>query len=213
MLAIVDSGGANISSVRFALERLGVQSELTADPAVIRRAERVILPGVGAAPEGMKRLHARGLVDLVRALKQPVLGICLGMQLLFDSSEEGDTPSLGLVPGRVALLPESPGITVPHMGWNTLQIRRDSPLLRGFDATSRFYFVHSYAGPVNEFTLASADHGTAFAAVVQRGNFSGVQFHPERSGAAGAQLLRNFLAMSAPAPDDVPNKNIVAPSS
>jgi glutamine amidotransferase len=195
MLAIVDSGGANISSVRFALERLGVQSELTADPAVITAAERVILPGVGSAQEGMKRLQARGLVGCVRGLKQPTLGICLGMQLLFEASEEGDTPSLGLIPGRVTLLPESPGITVPHMGWNTLQIRREVPLLRGFDATARFYFVHSYAGPANEFTLASCGHGRDFAAVVQRGNFFGVQFHPERSGPAGAQLLKNFLTM------------------
>lgn len=197
MLAIVDSGGANIASVRFALERLGVRSELTADPAVIRAAERVILPGVGSAPEGMKRLQARGLVDCVRGLRQPVLGICLGMQLLFESSAEGDTPSLGLIPGRVALLPESPGVTVPHMGWNNLAILRPTPLLRGFDATTRFYFVHSFAGPVNDHTLASCEHGTAFAAVVRRGNFSGVQFHPERSGAAGAQLLRNFLEMPA----------------
>jgi glutamine amidotransferase len=193
MLAIVDSGGANIASVRFALERLGIQSELTIDPAVIRAAERVILPGVGSANEGMKRLQARGLVDCVRSLKQPVLGICLGMQLLFDSSEEGSTASLGLIPGRVAKLPESPGITVPHMGWNTLSPQCGTPLLAGLGADARFYFVHSFAGPVNEFTVASCEHGTAFAAVVQRGNFSGVQFHPERSGTAGARLLRNFL--------------------
>lgn len=195
MLAIVDSGGANIASVRFALERLGVASELTADPAIIRSADRVILPGVGSAQEGMKRLHAKGLVECVRGLTQPVLGICLGMQLLFDSSAEGETSSLGLVPGRVALLPESPGITVPHMGWNTLEFRKSSALLNTLDATTRFYFVHSFAGPVNAYTLASCEHGTPFAAVVQRGNFSGVQFHPERSGAAGAQLLKNFLEM------------------
>lgn len=197
MLAIVDSGGANIASVRFALERLGVASELTADPAVIRAAERVILPGVGAAHEGMRRLRERGLVDCVRSLTQPVLGICLGMQLLFESSAEGPTDTLGLIPGRVALLPESPGITVPHMGWNTVTPLRDTPLLRGLDDDARFYFVHRFAGPVNEFTLADCTHGTAFAAVVQRGNFSGVQFHPERSGTAGAQLLRNFLEMKS----------------
>jgi glutamine amidotransferase len=198
MLAIVDSGGANIASVRFALERLGIQSELTIDPAVIRAAERVILPGVGSANEGMKRLQSRGLVDCVRSLQQPVLGICLGMQLLFESSEEGSTASLGLIPGRVAKLPESPGITVPHMGWNTLSVRRELPLFAGLGADARFYFVHSFAGPVNEFTLASCTHGTDFAAVVQRGNFTGVQFHPERSGTAGARLLRNFLEMPAP---------------
>lgn len=193
MLAIVDSGGANIASVRFALERLGVRSELTADPAVIRAAGRVILPGVGSAVEGMKRLQARGLVDCVRGLTQPVLGVCLGMQLLFDSSEEGPTRTLGLVPGKVALLPAGPDIAVPHMGWNTLESDRPVPLLDGIAPDARFYFVHSYAGPVNEFTLARCTHGTPFAAVVQRGNFSGVQFHPERSGLAGARLLQNFV--------------------
>ena len=194
-LAIVDSGGANIASVRFALERLGVASELTADPAVIRAAERVILPGVGSAQEGMKRLHAKGLVACVRSLTQPVLGICLGMQLLFESSAEGETLSLGLLPGRVARLPESPGITIPHMGWNTLQVLRPSPLLAGIAADARFYFVHSFAAPVSADTVATATHGTAFTALVQRGNFSGVQFHPERSGPAGARLLRNFLEL------------------
>jgi glutamine amidotransferase len=197
MLALVDSGGANLASVRFALERLGVAAQLTADPAVIRAAERVILPGVGSAQEGMRKLRARQLVDVIRSLTQPVIGFCLGEQLLFESSEEGDTTSLGLIPGRVARLPESPGITVPHMGWNTLEVRRDSPLLHGIAADARFYFVHSYAGPVNDHTLATATHGTPFAAVVQRGNFYGVQFHPERSGPAGAQLLKNFLTLKA----------------
>jgi imidazole glycerol-phosphate synthase subunit HisH len=193
MLAIVDSGGANIASVRFALERLGVAGELTADPAVIRAADKVILPGVGAAQEGMKRLREKGLVDCVRGLTQPVLGICLGMQLLFEASEEGATPSLGLVPGRVALLPEAPGIAIPHMGWNTLQLLRPSPLFAGIAADARFYFVHSFAAPVTADTLATATHGTTFAAAVSRGNFTGVQFHPERSGTAGARLLRNFV--------------------
>ena len=193
MLAIVDSGGANISSVRFALERLGVRGELTADPAVIRAAERVILPGVGSAVEGMKRLQAKGLVECVRGLTQPVLGICLGMQLLFENSEEGPTETLGLIPGTVALLPESPGITVPHMGWNTVLTGRDPGLLDGIGPDARFYFVHSYAAPVNAFTVASCDHGRPFTAIVQRGNFSGVQFHPERSGPAGARLLKNFV--------------------
>lgn len=197
MLALVDSGGANIASVKFALERLGVRSELTTDTAVIAAAERVILPGVGSAAEGMKRLRQRGLVDCVRALTQPVLGICLGMQLLFDDSAEGPTRTLGLLPGRVDLLPASPGIQVPHMGWNTLRVETTSDLLAGFDAETRFYFVHSFAAPVNEFTLASCEHGTRFGAVVRRRNFHGVQFHPERSGSAGARLLRNFLQLPA----------------
>ena len=193
MLAIVDSGGANIASVRFALERLGVRSELTADPAVIRAAARVILPGVGSANEGMRKLHERGLVECVRGLTQPVLGICLGMQLFFENSEEGPTETLGLIPGTVALLPDSPGITVPHMGWNIILSGRTTGLLDGLAPDARFYFVHSFAGPVNAFTVASCDHGTPFTAIVQRGNFSGVQFHPERSGPAGARLLKNFV--------------------
>ena len=199
MIAIVDSGGANIASVRFALERLGVQAELTTDPAVIRAAERVILPGVGSAAEGMKRLEARGLVECVRGLTQPVLGVCLGMQLLFEASEEGPTTTLGIIPGRVARLPESPGIQVPHMGWNTVATDAPVALLDGLPADARFYFVHSYAAPVGPSTLARSVHGTAFSAIVQRGNFTGVQFHPERSGAAGARLLRNFLQLPAPA--------------
>lgn len=196
-LVIVDSGGANLSSVRFALERLGVAGELTADPAAIAAAERVILPGVGSAAEGMKRLQGRGLVDCVRSLRQPVLGICLGMQLLFDESEEGPTPTLGLLPGRVSLLPDSPGIAVPHMGWNTVDPMRGSPLLEGIGRDARFYFVHSYAAPVSDDTTATAEHGRRFAAMVRRGNFHGVQFHPERSGEPGARLLRNFLEMPA----------------
>ena len=193
MLAIVDSGGANIASVRFALERLGIASELTADPTVIRSADRVILPGVGSANEGMRKLHERGLVECVRSLTQPVLGVCLGMQLLFESSAEGPTETLGLIPGRVERLPDSPGIQVPHMGWNTVLCGRSPGLLDGIEADARFYFVHSYAGPVNAFTVASCDHGTPFAAMVQRSNFFGVQFHPERSGGAGARLLKNFV--------------------
>ncbi|MBI2813797.1 MAG: imidazole glycerol phosphate synthase subunit HisH [Opitutae bacterium] len=193
MLVIVDSGGANLASVRFALERLGVRGTLTADPAAIRSAERVILPGVGSAIAGMKRLRAKGLVGCVRGLTQPVLGICLGMQLLFEQSEEGSTPTLGLIPGQVVKLPESPGITVPHMGWNTISPARAVGLLDGIAPEARFYFVHSFAAPVNAFTVAACQHGAPFAAIAQRGNFSGVQFHPERSGPAGARLLQNFV--------------------
>jgi imidazole glycerol-phosphate synthase subunit HisH len=148
----------------------------------------------------MKRLRERNLLESVRALTQPVLGICLGMQLLFDSSAEGETVSLGLIPGRVSRIPGAPGITVPHMGWNTVSRRRESRLLEGIPADARFYFVHSFAGPINEHTVASAEHGVEFAAVVERGNFSGVQFHPERSGDAGARLLQNFVGKAQPQP-------------
>ncbi|MFC0677865.1 imidazole glycerol phosphate synthase subunit HisH [Lysobacter korlensis] len=193
-VALIDSGGANIGSVCYALERLGVRARMTADAAEIQAADRVILPGVGAAAPGMARLQELGLVDVVRALRQPLLGVCLGMQLLFESSEEGDVECLGLLPGRVRKLPPAPGIRVPHMGWNGLQPRRDDPLLAGIAAGEQAYFVHSYAAPVTEHTLATSEHGIEFAAVVRRGHCHGAQFHPERSASVGARLLENFLS-------------------
>ena len=199
MIAIIDSGGANIASVRFALERLGVDSVLTADPAVIAAAERVILPGVGAAPVAMAQLDRAGLVDCIRGLSQPVLGICLGMQLLFDRSEEGDTPLLGLVGGNCRAFDPSMGLTVPHMGWNRLAPQGGSrhPLLDGIDDGAHVYFVHSYAAPVSGDTVAACSYGVDFTALVARGNFMGAQFHPERSGPVGARILGNFLALPA----------------
>jgi imidazole glycerol-phosphate synthase subunit HisH len=193
-VVLIDSGGANIGSVKYALERLGVNAQLTADPRVIAGADRVILPGVGAAGPGMARLRELELVEVVRAVKQPLLGVCLGMQLLFDSSEEDDTQCLGLVPGRVRKLAGGPGIRVPHMGWNTLKPLREDPLLNGVPAGAAAYFVHSYAAPVSEDTLATSSHGEEFAAVVRHGNCWGAQFHPERSAAIGAKLLENFLS-------------------
>jgi glutamine amidotransferase len=195
-LAIIDSGGANIASVRFALQRLGADSVFTADPAVIQRADRVILPGVGAAAASMRHLREQGLVDCIRALTQPVLGICLGMQLLFDSSEEGDVDCLGLIPGRLRRFPGSPGLRIPHMGWNAADALRPDPLLNDLGETPWFYFVHSYYAPVSDATLAVTTHGLPFSAMVQRGNFRGAQFHPERSAGAGAQVLKNFLELS-----------------
>jgi glutamine amidotransferase len=192
-LVLVDSGGANIGSVRYALQRLGVESRLSADPAEIRAADRVILPGVGAAGPGMARLRELGLVETLRGLRQPLLGICLGMQLLFETSEEGDETCLGLLPGRVGKLPAAPGIRVPHMGWNQLRSTRPSTLLEGIADEAHAYFVHSYAAPVTDDCVAATDHGVPFAAVVARGNVSGAQFHPERSAAVGARLLQNFL--------------------
>ena len=199
MIAIIDSGGANIASVRFALERLGVDSVLTADPAVISAAERVILPGVGAAPVAMAQLARAGLVECIRGLTQPVLGICLGMQLLFERSEEGDTPLLGLVGGTCGAFDPGMGLTVPHMGWNRLlpQGERRHPLLSGVEDGAHVYFVHSYAAPVSADTVASCSYGVDFTALVARGNFMGAQFHPERSGPVGARILGNFLALPA----------------
>jgi len=191
-IAVINSGGANLGSVVQALNRLGADSVLTADAATIRSATRVILPGVGAAAWAMNALRERGLVAVIRDLTQPVLGICLGLQLLFESSTEGDAECLGLLPGRVEALPASPGLRLPHMGWNRIEWTADDPLARGLDGGEWFYFVHSYAAPVDA-AVATSQHGARFAAVVRRGNFAACQFHPEKSAAAGARLLRNFL--------------------
>lgn len=192
-VVLVDAGGSNIGSVRYALERLGVDAELTGDAEAIRSADRVILPGVGAASVCMRRLEDLALVDVLRTLDKPLLGVCVGLQLLFAHSEEDDTPCLGLLPGRVRKLQPSPDIRVPHMGWNTLQRRRDRSLVDGILEGDHAYFVHSYAAPVDDDCLCTSDHGQRFAAIVQRGNVAGAQFHPERSGAVGARLLKNFI--------------------
>lgn len=192
-VVVVDSGGANIASVCFALQRLGIEAGLTGDAAIIRSAERVILPGVGAAAPAMARLHELDLVTTLRELTVPLLGICLGMQLLFESSDEGDTACLGLLPGRVALLPEAPGIRIPHMGWNTLERLRAVSLLDGVAEGAQAYFVHSYAAPVTPDCIAACSHSQRFAAMVQRGHVAGAQFHPERSASTGARVLQNFL--------------------
>ncbi len=192
-VVLVDAGGSNIGSVRYALQRLGVDAELTGDAATIRAADRVILPGVGAAAVCMARLRELDLVDVLRTLDRPLLGVCVGVQLLFAHSEEDDTPCLGLLPGRVRKLHAAPGIRVPHMGWNTLQRRRAGSLVEGIADGDHAYFVHSYAAAVDEDCLCSSEHGQRFAAVVQRGNVAGAQFHPERSGAVGARLLKNFI--------------------
>jgi imidazole glycerol-phosphate synthase subunit HisH len=194
-LAIIDSGGANIASLQMAVERLGVPADLTTDPERLRSASHVILPGVGAAADCMGRLRQAGLVDTIRELKQPLLGICVGMQLLFESSEEGDVPCLGLLPGRVQRLPHRAGLPVPHMGWNQLEFNRSTALLNDIAAGDYVYFVHSYAAPLGEATLATTTYGDPFTAVVQRDNVYGAQFHPERSARIGAQLLRNFLRL------------------
>ena len=195
MIAVIDNGGANWASLLAALQRLGGETRVTQDAATIRQASHVILPGVGAAAEAMARLRATGLDRLLPALSQPVLGICLGMQLLFGTSEEGPSECLGLLPGRVARLQPAPALRVPHTGWSRVNWRAPHPLAAQFDGKSWFYFMHGYAVLESPDTLATADAGTGFAAVVARGNLTGVQFHPERSGAAGARLLQNFLTL------------------
>ena len=192
-VVLVDAGGANIGSVRYALQRLGVEALLTGDATRIRSADRVILPGVSTAGVVMGRLRELDLLDTLRTLKAPLLGVCVGMQLLYERSEEGDVECLGLLPGTVRKLPASAGIRVPHMGWNTLRDLHVSSLTRGIAAGAYAYFVHSYAAPVTDDCLASSEHGGAFAAIAQRGLVAGAQFHPERSAAVGARLLQNFI--------------------
>jgi imidazole glycerol-phosphate synthase subunit HisH len=195
-IAIVASGGANTASLQFALRRLEVDSAVTADAEQIRAASHVILPGVGAAADAMYRLRESRLDTLIPTLRQPVLGICLGMQLLYEASQEGDASCLGIIPGHAARLAVGPGRPVPHMGWNTLDIDRPSPLLAGLSGGDYVYFVHSYAIEVGAATIASTRYGSPFSACVQWRNFYGVQFHPERSAAVGARLLGNFLAIN-----------------
>ena len=194
-VVLVDAGGTNMGSVRYALERLGVGAEVSGDAQRIAGATHVILPGVGAAGPGMQRLREAGLIDVLRGLSQTVLGVCLGMQLLFEHSGEGDTTCLGIVPGQVRRIEGDAQRRVPHMGWNRLDVLADDPLLAGIGADAHAYFVHSYAVASGAHTLASTDYGSAIAAVVRHRNFHGMQFHPERSAAVGARLLRNFLGI------------------
>ncbi|AEQ96356.1 imidazole glycerol phosphate synthase subunit HisH [Xanthomonas oryzae pv. oryzicola] len=197
-VALIDAGGANLGSVRYALERLGVEARVVRDAAGLQGAQRVILPGVGAAPEVMSRLRAQGLVAPLRELQVPLIGICLGMQLLFEHSEEGDVECLGLLPGIVRHMTPALGIRVPHMGWNRLVPMRESALLAGLPERASAYFVHGYAAPVTADTVVACDHGGLFTAIVQNGLRCGAQFHPERSADTGARILRNFLEMSFP---------------
>jgi len=191
-VVIIESGGANIASLQFALQRLGADSCVSAEPDRIRNASHVILPGVGAAANAMSRLGKYNLSNVIPALQQPVLGICLGMQLLFEGSDEGRTRCLGIVPGRATRFATTMR-PVPHMGWNTLDTLRPSALLQGISQGDYVYFVHSYALAVSPATIASSEYGEPFSACVQWRNFYGAQFHPERSSRVGARLLQNFL--------------------
>ncbi|ABM03446.1 imidazole glycerol phosphate synthase, glutamine amidotransferase subunit [Psychromonas ingrahamii 37] len=198
-IVIIDTGCANLSSVRFAIERLGYSVTVSKDPAILQQADKLFLPGVGTAKEAMANLIERNLVEPIKSLTQPVLGICLGMQMLADASEEGfgDQPiieTLGIVEGHIEKMDVAP-LRSPHMGWNQITPKLDEPLFKDIPAGSYFYFVHSYALPVNENTIASCEYGTPFTAAVNKDNFYGVQFHPERSGKAGAQLIKNFLEL------------------
>jgi imidazole glycerol-phosphate synthase subunit HisH len=193
---IIDSGGANLASLQYALERLGVQAPVTSVPEEVAEATHVILPGVGSASDAMRRLKTSGIAAVLPQLEQPVLGICLGMQLLFARSEEGDTECLGVIPDSVRRLQPRDGHPVPHMGWNQLSMLKRDPLLDRVPENEYVYFVHSYAAAVSADTVATASYGADVTAVVRRRNFCGTQFHPERSGAAGARILANFLGVA-----------------
>jgi glutamine amidotransferase len=192
---IVDAGGANIASLQIALERLGRPATLSADAAEIERGSHVILPGVGAAADAMERLERAGLASVIPRLRQPVLGICLGMQLLYEASDEGGTRCLGILPGRVRRMRQAAGRPVPHMGWNRLAIRRSHALVTGLDDGAWAYFVHSYSAPLGADTLADCEYDGPFTAIACHGNFFGAQFHPERSAALGSRFLANFLGL------------------
>ena len=198
-IVIIDTGCANLSSVRMAIERLGVTAQVSKEAAVIRGADKLILPGVGTAKAAMHNLQERGLVELIREAKQPLLGFCLGMQMLAQASEEhmggeSDIDCLGIVPGKVKLM-QVGDLRLPHMGWNQVEHDGTHPLFNDIPSGSYFYFVHSYALEVTAATLATCNYGGPFTAVVGKDNFFGAQFHPERSGKAGARLIQNFLEL------------------
>tara|TARA_B100000809_G_C15123870_1_gene525385 strand:+ start:580 stop:1260 length:681 start_codon:yes stop_codon:yes gene_type:complete len=204
MNVIVDTGCANLASVKFAVERLGYQVTITDDVALIQSANKVILPGVGTAKHAMANIKAKNLVSVLQNLTQPVLGFCLGMQLMTESSTEGNTdditsnivPCLNLIPTKIEPL-KTQDNRLPHMGWNTLTQVRNHPIFKGISAGDYFYFVHSFAAPISEYTIASCEYGTSFSAAIAKDNFIGCQFHPERSSTLGSKIIQNFLELDA----------------
>jgi glutamine amidotransferase len=196
VIGIVDTGGANHSSVLFALQRLGLESTVSLDPKELSRCSHLVLPGVGHAAHAMNRLHKCNLVPFLKNTPQPILGICLGLQLLFDVSSEGPIECLGLIPGKVTQLEATPEFRVPHMGWSRVRfLQAGSPLFAGIAEGSYFYFVHSYRAPHCEWTTATTNELEIPAALHWR-NVTAVQFHPERSGEVGARLLKNYFELN-----------------
>jgi imidazole glycerol-phosphate synthase subunit HisH len=195
MIILINSGGTNINSILFAIERLGKKAELSSDPEKIYKASHVILPGVGTAQNAMRILESDGISQIIKKLKQPVLGVCLGMQLLFEKSDEGGgTDTLGIVPGTVELMKHKK-LSIPHMGWNNVEWTRNYELSRGIPDNSFFYFVHSYKCAANEFTTGICEYGGPITSTVQKDNYFGCQFHPERSGKYGEKFLNNFISL------------------
>ncbi|MCP4882078.1 MAG: imidazole glycerol phosphate synthase subunit HisH [Gammaproteobacteria bacterium] len=202
---IVDTGCANLSSVKFAVQRLGYAVTITDNVDLIKQADKVIFPGVGSAKHAMANIKAKNLVGVLQQLTQPVLGFCLGMQLMTESSTEGKSCAmtaakdstiacLNLIPTKIEPL-KAQGNRLPHMGWNTLKSVANHPIFNGITEGDYFYFVHSYAAPISEFTIASCEYGSEFSAAIAKDNFIGCQFHPERSSALGSKIIQNFLEM------------------
>jgi len=197
MIAIIDITGNNLTSLCNAIRGLGFDYVLTHSAAEIEQASRVILPGVGAAAPAMQALQEYDLVSVLRQLTQPLLGICLGMQLMYERSEEGNVECLGLIPGTVQRLPDQQGCPVPHMGWNLLHWNHDSPLRQGLTNNEYVYFVHSYVALAADYAAARCQYSAEFTAIVHKDNVYGMQFHPEKSAATGLKLLNNFLEIAA----------------
>jgi imidazole glycerol-phosphate synthase subunit HisH len=194
-IAVIELGCANTASVMFALERLGVEAYLTSDANNIKAAQKVVLPGVGAAGFAMQQIHDLKLYETIKAITVPLLGVCLGQQLLFEASDEGDVTCLGLIPGRVRKINAPPPLVVPHMGWNQLGTLKDDPLTEGLNPGDYAYFVHSFICPITDHTLSISTYGEPFAAMVRRDNVWGCQFHPERSSQTGLKILDNFVRL------------------
>lgn len=202
MIAIIDYGAGNIRSVEKALMHIGCEVQVTRDPAVLLQADAAVLPGVGSFGDAMHELRTRGLEEPIRtfvAMGKPFLGICLGLQILFESSEESPgVRGLGLLRGKIVRIPAGEGLKIPHMGWNSLEIEKTGGLFQGIPAEPYVYFVHSYYLKAEEDVVtATARYGVTIHAAVQKRNLLACQFHPEKSGALGIALLRNFAAMAA----------------
>jgi glutamine amidotransferase len=194
MIAIIDYGAGNVASVSNAVGVLSQDYIITCNEIDILKSDKIIFPGVGEASFAVKQLHKLNLYTMLRVCKKPLLGICLGMQLMADYSKEGDVTGLGLFPGSAEKF-DSKITKVPHMGWNSIEIRRGSKLFNGIKSGEMFYYANSYYLPLNMYTTAATNHNIAFAASVESRNFYGVQFHPEKSGYAGLQILKNFIEL------------------
>lgn len=192
-VALVKCGGANFGSVQYALNRIGVETVVTDNAEIIQKADKVILPGVGSAQAAMQRIAQHNLSDTLKNLQQPTLAICLGMQVLCDSSVEGNTQCLGIIPTQVQAMQASEGLRVPHMGWNQVSHQENHPLFENIAQDDYAYFVHGFSVPVNGYTIALSTHGETFSAAMQYRNYFAVQYHPERSGQHGFKILENFI--------------------